>query len=506
MRNLVALTLAGVLALGTAAPALAHEKHEKAEHKESRFEGQFKDWTTDFWANESLARMVTKGVIKGNDDGTIASVRPVTRLEAAIMLARLLELKPPEVPYGEYRLKAPWGEVKIEHERDNFELKLKTREGEVELEDDREIPRWGRDAILIGLKHGFLIFDGARLSPMAPLNRLEAAMMLVKAAGLDEEARAKANAELSFSDAGKIPDRLKGYIAIAVEKGFVTGYDDGTFNPQKLVSRAEWAALLDRLDRKGAPVSADGRQVRGTVTAVAVGTAPSITMTTPVFPGGVTYPVDDSAVIYKDRKAATIANVAVGDQVIINLSSDREILLVTVHNVPRHVGGIVTAYTAPTDANAGSLILNADGTSETYAVPATLSVSLGKESGAPADVRVGDSVSLTLEGAQLKRIAIKVEAVKVMGTLSVVTPGSGGALPTLTVAGADNTSSVYSVADHATIAAEGGAALTLADLKAGDQVTLKVERNLVVRILRTQTAAVQSGFSAVTTADLEVGD
>lgn len=493
MRKVVALTLAGALALGTAAPALADNDHGRSHGKGSgknRFEDKFKDWNREFWGNEALARMITKGVIKGNDDGTVAAVRPVSRLEAAIMLGRLLNLEAPEIPYGEIKLKAPWGELEIENKGDKFELKLKTREGEIKIEDDGDIPSWGRAAILVGLQQGFLIFDGAKLSPSAPLNRLEAAIMLVKAAGLDEEAQAKADADLSFTDEAKIASRLRGYIAIAVEKGFVTGYEDGSFRPDKLVTRAEWAALLDRLDRKGPAVSPDGRQVKGAVTAVSIGASPSITMTTPVFPGGVTYAVDDTAVLYEKGKEVTIADVAVGDNVIINLSEDRKILMLAVNNVPREVTGVVTAYTAPSATAAGSLTLTVNGAATTYSVPSDMAFTLGGKAATAADVRIGDKVVLVMEGAQLTKVHIKVETVTVSGTLSAVTP-AGNARPTITLIGENNTAATYTIADYATINAKNGPALTLNDLKPGDKATLTVERNLVAKIVRTQSAPAQ---------------
>lgn len=482
MRKWMALLLAGTLTLSLAVPALARDKEREKDHK-SRFEVQFKDWDTQFWGNESLARMVTKGVIKGNGDGTVAANRPVSRLEAAIMVARLLDLEAPQIPRGEFKLKAPWGEIKIENEGDEFEIKIKTRDDEWEFEDDDDVPAWGREAILIGLEHGFLIFDGARLNPMSPLNRLEAAIMLVKAAGMDEEAQNWAGADLSFTDASKIPQRLQGYIAVAVEQEFVTGYENGSFMPHKPVTRAEWATLLDRLDRDGAPVSADGRQVKGMVTAVNVGTAPSIAMTTPVFPNGVTYPVDDTAVFYKNRQEITIADISAGDQVIINLSPDRQILMVTVHNLVKRIAGQVSAYTEPTTSAAGSItVTDKTGVTTTHALTVQTAVRLGESAGTLADLLVGDQVKLTLEGAQLTSIMIKVEAVTVTGSLSAITQGVDGALPTLTVVSENSPAITYTVADYATISGSGETALTLTDLQVGDLVTLRVQRGLVVRI------------------------
>lgn len=411
MRRWTALVLAGALTLGSALPALAGDEKKDHDHKKdhkTRFEMQFRDWETGFWGNESLARMAAKGVIKGNADGTVAASRPVSRLEAAIMLSRLLDLEAPEIPRGKFELKAPWGKIEIKNEGDEFEIEIKTREGKWEFEDDGDLPAWGREAVLIGLRHGFLLFDGARLSPMAPLNRLEAAIMLVKAAGLDEEAQNRAGADLEFTDANRIPERLRGYIAIAVERGFVNGYDDGSFKPATLVTRAEWAALLDRLDRQGPDVSPDGRQIRGSVTAVHIGDSPAVTMTTPVFPNGVTYPVDDAAALYKNGRAITLADIVAGDNVIINLNADREIVMLSVHNVSRRVNGTVSAYTAPVSTSPGSIsVTAADGATTAYVVTAQTAVTIGNQAGTLADVLLNDQVTLRVEGSQAVSIMIR---------------------------------------------------------------------------------------------------
>lgn len=492
MRRFTALVLAGAMTLGAALPAAAKEGRVeiKGSFNKGKFAARFQDWDEAFWANESLARMIVKGVIMGNADGSIAAARPVSRLEAAIMLARLLDLQAPGIPQGEFKIKAPWGEIKIENEDDEFEIKIEAKgHGEFKFEDSNEVPSWGRGAILSALQGGFLLFDGGRMNPMAPLNRLEAAIMLVKAAGLDAEAEAKANAQLSFTDAARIPERLRGYIALAVEKGFVTGYDDATFKPNKLVTRAEWAALLDRLDRQGSDVTADGRQVKGTVSAVALGAAPAITMTTPVFPGGVTYPLADTAVLYRNGSAITLAEVAAGDSVIINLNADRKIVMVTVANVVSTLKGTVTAYVAPAAGAAGTIVIQGAATApSSHVVTAQTAVQVGTRAGSLAEVRVGDQVTLTLEGAALKKIAVKSELVTVTGTVAAITLGAGGALPAVAVS-ANNAVSTYTLADHATITAAGGGALTLADLRPGDEVTLRVERNVAVSIVRSQAAA-----------------
>ncbi|MGF7034167.1 hypothetical protein J2T17_005116 [Paenibacillus mucilaginosus] len=50
-----------------------------------------------------------------------------------------------------------------------------------------------------------------------------------------------------FKDADSIPAELRPYIATAVKSELIQGDDEGNFAPSKTITRAEVAALLDRL-------------------------------------------------------------------------------------------------------------------------------------------------------------------------------------------------------------------------------------------------------------------
>ena len=49
-----------------------------------------------------------------------------------------------------------------------------------------------------------------------------------------------------FSDSSSISDPAKKYVAVAVEQGLISGYDDSTFRGQSTITRAEAAAMLSR--------------------------------------------------------------------------------------------------------------------------------------------------------------------------------------------------------------------------------------------------------------------
>jgi serine protease AprX len=95
---------------------------------------------------------------------------------------------------------------------------------------------------------GKLIYDadsGSRFSPYNAATKLAVAIALVKAAKLDGAA-ASSTLPLSVTDAALIPAQWRGYVAVALQKGFLS-LDGNQFNPSRAVTRVELAGSVVRL-------------------------------------------------------------------------------------------------------------------------------------------------------------------------------------------------------------------------------------------------------------------
>ena len=112
------------------------------------------------------------------------------------------------------------------------------------------MPAWAKDpvaaAVEAALLKGYPEADGSTtFRPARQVTRAELAVILsrvvVKELGEQQPAAA------SFADLEKIPTWALDGINIAAEKGLVQGYPDGTFQPDKEVTRAEAAAMIARL-------------------------------------------------------------------------------------------------------------------------------------------------------------------------------------------------------------------------------------------------------------------
>lgn len=75
------------------------------------------------------------------------------------------------------------------------------------------------------------------------VTRAEFASMIVRVKGLEDSAKALANLPTGFKD---VPSNLwaNGYIAVAKQQGFVNGYPNGTFQPNRQISYQDMATML----------------------------------------------------------------------------------------------------------------------------------------------------------------------------------------------------------------------------------------------------------------------
>ncbi|MFL6209932.1 MAG: S8 family serine peptidase [Pyrinomonadaceae bacterium] len=88
----------------------------------------------------------------------------------------------------------------------------------------------------------FLDTNTRNFSPDAAVDRVTAAVVLVRAAGLQTEVDAN-NSPLTVLDAGLITNQLRGYVAVALKRGLLTT-SSLNFRPQAGLTRAELAHAL----------------------------------------------------------------------------------------------------------------------------------------------------------------------------------------------------------------------------------------------------------------------
>ena len=87
--------------------------------------------------------------------------------------------------------------------------------------------------------------------PDEPAVREDIAVALAKLKGYEDEYADTSMLSTMFTDVSSISLDARPYVAIAVERGLVSGYDDRTFRGQASITRAEAAAMLWRAYQYG---------------------------------------------------------------------------------------------------------------------------------------------------------------------------------------------------------------------------------------------------------------
>jgi hypothetical protein len=241
------------------------------------------------WSAKSIASLASKRVFEGYEDGTFHPRDTIKRIEAITAAVRLLGL----------RDKAE--SAAAMHTVLNFQDANKIVE---------KYP-WAVGYVAVAVENDLFLESENTVQPEKEANRLWATTLLVKALKLEAEAKAKMNTHLTFRDANDIPAASVGYVAVAIEKGLITGFENNTFRPNAPVTRAQLAALLDRTNDQ--MVGNDA--LKGSVSAAVYGTTLSIKN------GNTAQNVtlDPNVFVFRNGVKVTPAAIQVGDQVKIHL-------------------------------------------------------------------------------------------------------------------------------------------------------------------------------------------
>lgn len=126
----------------------------------------------------------------------------------------------------------------------------------------RDVPgtAWYAEDVDIGYTEGYITGTSpTAFSPNLSITREEAAFILAK--NLMMEPAVGVNT--SFADGRSISTWSRGMVSAAAENNLISGYPDGTFRPQKSITRGEAAVIL--LNAVGTPVSRPGTTTLGDV-------------------------------------------------------------------------------------------------------------------------------------------------------------------------------------------------------------------------------------------------
>lgn len=241
------------------------------------------------WATKYIASLASKRVFEGYEDGTFQPRKAITRIEALTAAVRLMGLR--------------------EQAESSAEMNSNLNFKDADL--IRKDYAWATGYVAVAAENDLFLESDEKIQPEKAADRLWATTLLVKAMKLGNEAKAAMNTKLSFADAKQIPAGSVGYVAVALQKGLIDGYEDNTFRPNQPVTRAELAALLDRTGDQipGTGTSQDQTLVTGKLTAAVTNNVLQLEKNGQT----VSVAVDPNAFVFRNGARVALTNLVAGD-------------------------------------------------------------------------------------------------------------------------------------------------------------------------------------------------
>lgn len=163
------------------------------------------------WASEDLSKWVEKGILQGYENGMIKPDSNITRAEFITLVNKV---------FGFYELS-----------QKQF------------LDVDNT--KWFSDEILKARASGYIAgYENNVFKPENYITRQESVVIMAKVFELQNN---NDNYISKLKDGNSIREYAKESVAAMLEKGYITGYKDGTFTPDKYITRAETITILNQI-------------------------------------------------------------------------------------------------------------------------------------------------------------------------------------------------------------------------------------------------------------------
>lgn len=531
MKKTIAMLAASAIALSATMPVFAADTF-----KDVSEEGSFG------WAYEYVEDMAAKGLISGYEDGTFKPEKPVSRLEAFALFARLMG--------SNNEINEEVLEAATEKYKDVLKgYELSYAEGDVAFMMSRGV--LAEDEL-------DTYFEGNKKSEAMP--RHEAAVLITKAMLAEEVATSEVLIDLEYTDTKDIPNSAKQYVYYVSEKGIINGMGDGTFAPNAGVRRSEVAVMMSKTiscvnyhfeaatledfdtDRNNVKItdyeeeigynentkflesceaateddmekgqrvvmtySEDDTGVHLAFVDILVSEVDSsvlgifrnyksaggelmITIEDPDTNKTAQYECRTSASVILNDESVNINALRSGDYVKLNISGGKVIEIIamekkqTVSNAKIKeidpIGKIIISHDNPEYDN------------KEYAIASTVMIMKNGDTSEFSKLYEGDTVTLSLEYGVLTKIVAKSTVQTITGNLASYTVSASPSL-TIKIDGKEHT---YKIPSNVAVT-NNGETVKLADLTIGGTVTLTIESDVVKSISVTQSTGTNAGDS-----------
>jgi Predicted alternative 3-dehydroquinate synthase len=542
-------TMAAAILLSGASSAFArgnddrdHDKNKGKDDKKSSsitINVNFKDEEDLKWATEYIIRLASKGIVNGYSDGTFKPNQKITRIETIVAAVRLMGLREQAESAEEMssnlnfkdadqlKKKYPWavGYVAVALENDLF------AETEESIQPEKPATRlWSTTILVKALKleaeakaksNTKLTFKDAKQIPAGSVGYVQVALEKGIITGYNDNSfrpnqqvtRAELAALLDRTDS-QLPNQddtaVTGTLKAAVSNNSLTVVKaDKTektlsIDPNVFIFRDNKKAALGDL-KAGDEVlvrTYNGNVIFVEVTKMAEasnilndlkGTLKSAANNSIVVKSDKkesTLTLDANAIIYRDSKVATLADLKAGDEVLVRTLNGK-VIFIQVTKMAQ-TAPIVSDFKGTLKAavsNNNITVVKSDKSESTLPLDSSVIIYRDSKTAAVADLKAGDEVLVrTFNGKvifiQVTKLASDAATVTdVKGTLKAAASNNS-----ITVVKSDKSESTLTV-DSSAIIYRDNKTVTLADLKAGDEVLVRTINGKVIFIQVTKLAA-----------------
>jgi chitodextrinase len=250
---ITAVAMIATLSTGT---VFAHSNggSDKGNGFSSKQTKEFKDMK-GHWGYNSVQKMQKYGIFNGYDDGSFKPDNTLSEAELAVLIERIVDYKLGEDAnsaanaivlnymntgsyggYGNYG--NGWGS--------GYNWGSWGGWGTWSNPYFNSVPAWAQQAVWCGAYNNYL--NPNTFNPNLQTNRVTAIVAIAKALGLEPETVYSYN---PFTDGKLIADEDLGYVLAMYNEGYISGYPDGSFNPNATLTRAQMATIIEKLLEDG---------------------------------------------------------------------------------------------------------------------------------------------------------------------------------------------------------------------------------------------------------------
>lgn len=438
------------------------------------------------WAKPYISEMAELGYIKGYEDGTFKPNNTITKTEALLLLSRMLGVN--DEAYAD----------SVELAQDAYGSMLKKYSTNYSNE------------IAFLLYTGVLKTDDldtyiSTSNKNTPLKRYEAAVLLTKLLGAEEDVQKNTFVSSSYADTVEIPDSARAYVEYVKGEGIMQGMGttvsgQPVFSPNTDVTRSQMAkmlcSLIDVLDRSaetGVIASVDNFNDTFTVTVNSV---------------DVMYTAASNTRFKVDGKDVDLSALKSGMHVKITHLKG-QVSLVENYNVIEDavIYGLVSS-TKETTGSMSITIVDANDSSkkQTYSVSDKVKVRINDAVDTFGKIKSTNYVKMTISDGTVTEIEVVSKTTNVSGTL--INLDASGEYTILTVKGSDGTETDYEVSADGVSVARNSLDAKLSSLMQGDSITLRLTYGKVTKITAASTNQETQGtisYITYTTTGTKIG-